>query len=125
MTRSSTLIGLATALAAMVIAGLVAVLLWDGDRGEGEGPPTQDGGQALVRGPTRFDGLPDPPSPETRPEDTPTEPARPERLAEPVLANHPVIVHRRVYPLGPTSFRIDPYSGRQVADALRAAFSKP
>lgn len=46
-------------------------------------------------------------------------------LAEPVLANHPAIVHRRVYPLGPTSFRIDPYSGRQVADALRAAFSKP
>ena len=108
MTRSSTLIGLATALAAMVIAGLVAVLLWDGDRGEGEGPPTQDGGQALVRGPTRFDGLPDPPSPEPRPEDTPTEPARPERLA-PAEAPRPR--------LGPDTFvlrLVDAETGRPV-----------
>ena len=44
-------------------------------------------------------------------------------LAEPVLANHPAVLGQRVYPLGVTSFRIDPYSGRQVIETVRAAFA--
>lgn len=46
-------------------------------------------------------------------------------LAEPVLANQPAVVKKRVYPLGLTSFRIDPYSGRQVVERIRSAFAKP
>ncbi|WP_092157017.1 Fe2+-enterobactin ABC transporter substrate-binding protein [Bosea sp. CRIB-10] len=46
-------------------------------------------------------------------------------LAEPVLANHPAVAGKRVYPLGLTSFRIDPYSGRQILEQVRASFAKP
>ena len=45
-------------------------------------------------------------------------------LAEPVLANHPAVVGKRVYPLGLTSFRIDPYSGRQIIERLRESFAR-
>lgn len=39
-------------------------------------------------------------------------------LADPVLANLPAVAGKRVYPLGPTSFRIDYYSGRQMIDTV-------
>ncbi len=42
-------------------------------------------------------------------------------LADPVLANLAAVKARRVYPLGPTSFRIDYYSGRQMIDAAARA----
>lgn len=45
-------------------------------------------------------------------------------LAEPILANHPAVVGKRVYPLGLTSFRIDPYSGRQIIERLRESFAR-
>lgn len=43
-------------------------------------------------------------------------------LADPVLANLPAVRNRRVYPLGPTSFRIDYYSGLEMADAVARHF---
>lgn len=43
-------------------------------------------------------------------------------LADPVLANLPAVVHKRVYPLGPTSFRIDYYSGLALVDAVARHF---
>lgn len=39
-------------------------------------------------------------------------------LGDPVLANLPAVTGKRVYPLGPTSFRIDYYSGRQMIDMV-------
>ena len=39
-------------------------------------------------------------------------------LAEPTLANLPAVQNGRVYPLGPTSFRIDYYSGIELIDTL-------
>lgn len=39
-------------------------------------------------------------------------------LADPVLANHPAVLSGRVYPLGKSSFRVDPYSGRQMIDMV-------
>lgn len=42
-------------------------------------------------------------------------------LAEPTVANLDAVKNDAVYPLGPTSFRIDPYSGRQFADAVVVA----
>ena len=54
-----------------------------------------------------------------------TEKDVPAFLAEPVLANHPAVTGKRVYPLGLTSFRIDPYSGRQILERVRASFGKP
>ncbi len=45
-------------------------------------------------------------------------------LDEPVLANHPAVRARRVYPLGVTSFRIDPYSGRQIMAQIRRHFGR-
>lgn len=39
-------------------------------------------------------------------------------MADPVLANLPAVKNRRVYPLGPTSFRIDYYSGREMVDTV-------
>lgn len=39
-------------------------------------------------------------------------------LADPILANLPAVMGKRVYPLGPTSFRIDYYSGRQMIDTV-------
>lgn len=45
-------------------------------------------------------------------------------LAEPILANHPAVAKRQVYPLGPTSHRIDPYSGRQIIDRMSGLFGK-
>lgn len=46
-------------------------------------------------------------------------------LADPVLANLPAVVNRRVYALGQSSFRIDYYSGLQVIDTVAAALRKP
>lgn len=44
-------------------------------------------------------------------------------LGEPVLANLTAVESGQVYPLGLTSFRIDPYSGRQVVDAVVTALA--
>lgn len=46
-------------------------------------------------------------------------------LADPILANLPAVAARQVYPLGPTSFRIDYYSGRQFIDAVARHFRRP
>ncbi len=46
-------------------------------------------------------------------------------LADPVLANTRAVIDRRVYPLGPTSFRIDYYSGLQLIDRIAGYFKKP
>lgn len=46
-------------------------------------------------------------------------------LAEPVLANHPAVTGKRVYPLGLTSFRIDPYSSRQILEHIGKSFGRP
>lgn len=43
-------------------------------------------------------------------------------MADPMLANLPAVANRKVYALGPTSFRIDYYSGRQMIDAITAHF---
>ncbi|WP_046983533.1 Fe2+-enterobactin ABC transporter substrate-binding protein [Delftia tsuruhatensis] len=43
-------------------------------------------------------------------------------LDDPLLANLPAVARRRVYPLGPTSFRIDYYSGQQMVDAVASHF---
>ncbi|UVL57802.1 Fe2+-enterobactin ABC transporter substrate-binding protein [Pseudomonas sp. B21-009] len=39
-------------------------------------------------------------------------------VADPLLANLPAVVQKKVYALGPTSFRIDYYSGRQMIDTV-------
>lgn len=39
--------------------------------------------------------------------------------SDPVLANLPAVQHGRVYALGPTSFRIDYYSGLAIIDAVQ------
>lgn len=39
-------------------------------------------------------------------------------LADPVVANMPAVKSKQVYGLGPTSFRIDYYSGKQMIDAV-------
>lgn len=43
-------------------------------------------------------------------------------LHDPVLANLRAVQHKRVYPLGPSSFRIDYYSGRQMLDTVAGYF---
>ena len=43
--------------------------------------------------------------------------------SDPVLANLPAVQSEQVYPLGPTSFRIDYYSGKQFIDAVVDALS--
>lgn len=43
-------------------------------------------------------------------------------LADPVLANLPAVMHKRVYALGPSSFRIDYYSGREMIDAVTRVY---
>ncbi|MGE8408790.1 MAG: Fe2+-enterobactin ABC transporter substrate-binding protein [Pseudomonas sp.] len=43
-------------------------------------------------------------------------------LADPVLANLPAVINKRVYALGPSSFRIDYYSGREMIDAVARNF---
>lgn len=43
---------------------------------------------------------------------------------EAVLANLKSTKNKAVYPLGLTSFRIDPYSGRDIVDAVSAAYGK-
>ncbi|KAF1071788.1 MAG: Ferrienterobactin-binding periplasmic protein [Pseudomonas citronellolis] len=43
-------------------------------------------------------------------------------LADPVLANLPAVKNHHVYPLGPSSFRIDYYSGRQMLDSVASQF---
>lgn len=45
-------------------------------------------------------------------------------LADPVLANLPAVKNRRVYAMGPTSFRIDYYSGLQLIDTVARYFRK-
>jgi iron complex transport system substrate-binding protein len=42
--------------------------------------------------------------------------------SDPVLANLPAVQHQRIYPLGPSSFRIDYYSGRQMLDTVAGYF---
>ncbi|CAM3585477.1 Fe2+-enterobactin ABC transporter substrate-binding protein [Pseudomonas wadenswilerensis] len=39
-------------------------------------------------------------------------------LADPLLANLPAVTQNKVYALGPTSFRVDYYSGRQMIDTV-------
>ncbi|MFK0386382.1 Fe2+-enterobactin ABC transporter substrate-binding protein [Agrobacterium sp. NPDC090273] len=46
-------------------------------------------------------------------------------LADPILANLPAVINRRVYPLGQSSFRIDYYSGRQMIDTVVDSMRKP
>lgn len=46
-------------------------------------------------------------------------------LADPVLAHLPAVKERRVYPLGPTSFRVDYYSGSHIIDLMQKIFSTP
>lgn len=43
-------------------------------------------------------------------------------LNDPVLANLPAVVNQRVYALGPSSFRIDYYSGREMIDTVARNF---
>lgn len=43
-------------------------------------------------------------------------------LADPVLSNLPAVRNKRVYPLGPSSFRIDYYSGWQMADSVASEY---
>ena len=43
-------------------------------------------------------------------------------VADPMLANLPAVANGKVYALGPTSFRIDYYSGRQMIDAVAEHF---
>lgn len=43
-------------------------------------------------------------------------------LSEPTLANLPAVVSKRVYPLGPTSFRLDYFSGIELIDTLVGIF---
>lgn len=43
-------------------------------------------------------------------------------LADPVLANLPAVIHQRVYALGPSSFRIDYYSGREMIDTVARVY---
>lgn len=42
---------------------------------------------------------------------------------EAVLANLPAVQNDAVYPLGENSFRVDPFSGREIVDAVVAALS--
>ena len=44
--------------------------------------------------------------------------------ADPVLANRPAVSNHRVFALGPSSHRIDYYSGRQMIDTVVRAFAK-
>lgn len=45
-------------------------------------------------------------------------------VSDPVLANLPAIKAGRVYPLGPSSFRIDYYSGLAIIDSVLGQFGK-
>lgn len=45
--------------------------------------------------------------------------------ADPVLANLPAVKEGRVYPLGPTSFRVDYYSGLQIVETVKPFFLAP
>src|SRR5699024_1455480 len=45
-------------------------------------------------------------------------------LADPLLANTPAVSSGSVIPLGPTSFRIDYYSGMQLVDAVVAEYGQ-
>ncbi|ERM01922.1 antibiotic ABC transporter substrate-binding protein [Brucella intermedia 229E] len=45
-------------------------------------------------------------------------------LEDPVLANLPAVRDHNVYPLGPSSFRIDYYSGLQMIEAVASNFRK-
>lgn len=42
--------------------------------------------------------------------------------ADPLLANLPAVTGNRVYPLGPASFRVDYYSGRELIDTVVRQF---
>ncbi|MCF4007360.1 Fe2+-enterobactin ABC transporter substrate-binding protein [Corynebacterium uropygiale] len=46
-----------------------------------------------------------------------------EFMKDPLLANLPAVKEHRVYPLGLTSFRLDPYSARDFVDAVVSATS--
>lgn len=45
-------------------------------------------------------------------------------MSDPVLANLPAVRDGRVYPLGPSSFRVDYYSGQQIIDTLTPYFTR-
>lgn len=45
-------------------------------------------------------------------------------IADPVLANLPAVREGRVYPLGPTSFRVDYYSGLQIIETVKNHLGK-
>ncbi|WP_151719467.1 Fe2+-enterobactin ABC transporter substrate-binding protein [Gemmobacter serpentinus] len=45
-------------------------------------------------------------------------------VEDPVLANLPAVKEGRVWPLGPTSFRVDYYSGLQIIDTVAPYFRK-
>ncbi|WP_095590666.1 Fe2+-enterobactin ABC transporter substrate-binding protein [Actibacterium ureilyticum] len=45
-------------------------------------------------------------------------------MADPVLANLPAVRDGRVYALGPSSFRVDYYSGRQMIDTVVAQLAE-
>jgi len=44
--------------------------------------------------------------------------------ADPVLANLPAVAKGQVYPMGPSSFRIDYYSGLEMIETLRPYFTR-
>lgn len=46
-------------------------------------------------------------------------------LADPILANLPAVRSRQVYPLGPSSHRIDYYSGQEIMSLIAARFARP
>lgn len=45
-------------------------------------------------------------------------------MADPVLANLPAVKNGHVWPLGPTSFRVDYYSGLQIVETVAPYFLK-
>lgn len=44
--------------------------------------------------------------------------------ADPILANLPAVQKGQVYPLGPTSFRVDYYSGLEIIETVKTHFAK-
>lgn len=45
-------------------------------------------------------------------------------MADPVLANLPAVKSGQVWPLGPTSFRVDYYSGRDILETIGRYFAR-
>lgn len=53
-----------------------------------------------------------------------TDESVPAFLADPVLANLPAVKAGKVWPLGPTSFRVDYYSGLEIIKTIAAHFTR-